>query len=121
MDLRHAALAAAVPCLCLLAPDADAQLRRARARPPATFDLNQLPPPPSQRPVERPELTEAPAPLRPAGLLQAWEVGGNAVVGIGRHTVAAWPRPRTHTERMRAESLTGETHNIAGARLSVRF
>jgi hypothetical protein len=122
MNLRHAiCAAAALPCLCALALPADAQQRRAaRARPAAvTFDLGQLPAP-RQRPVERYELREEPAPAQPAGLLQSWEVG-DAIVGVGRYTVGAWPRPRTNTERLRPESTTGDTRNIAGAGMSVRF
>jgi hypothetical protein len=121
MNLRHAiCAAAALPCLCMLALPADAQQRRQRPRPTAvTFDLGQLPAP-RQRPVERYELREEPAPAQPVGLLQSWEVG-DAVVGVGRYTVGAWPRPRTNTERLRLESTTGDTRNIAGAGMSVRF
>ncbi len=124
MNVRRLTAAAAVPCLCLLAFEANAQVRRAD-RPIATapapaFNLRELPPSRDDR-AQRIGLTEDWAEAPNDGMLGAWDMGGNARFGLGRFRVGEIARPRSNTERVRDDLMARENRAIAGAGVRVSF
>lgn len=111
----------AIPCLFVLATEADAQNRRAaRAVPPAAFDLRQLP---AGQPDESLRLRPLEEPAQPAGtgFLESWDVDDNAVVAIGRFRIGDLPRRRSNMERVRENLIDRENRAIAGAGLRISF
>ena len=76
-------------------------------------------PPPSARDLRLTELGDSATRRDP--MLEAWDVGDNARLGLGRFDVGEIARARTHLER--ARDMPGERHNrrIAGAGFSLRF
>jgi len=121
MNARRVAAAMAIPCLLILASEANAQNQNgARAGPPAAFDIRQLPASPADAVARLQPVDE---PVRPAsnGMLESWTVGANATFGIGRFRVGEIARPRTNTERMRENLMERENRSIAGAGLRINF
>jgi len=121
MNAGRLAAAMAIPCLFVLAAPADAQNRRAaRAAPPATFDLRQMPTGQADESLRLRPLEE---PVRPAGsgFLESWDVDDNAVFGIGRFRIGDLPRRRNNMERVRDNLMERENRAIAGAGVRISF
>lgn len=119
MSVRLLPATLATACACLVPGHAVAQDRSASAplvRGPAGI---------SRIGLDAPE--PAPAPLAeerqraaPSGLLQSWDVGVGAELGLGRYRVGEIARSRTHTEKVR--SLTDRDNRaIAGAGFRLSF
>lgn len=109
---------AAVPCLCLAAEAAEAQSRRAAG--PIQPIAYQLPAAPASNAGD--QRVAAPVPLpdgRVPGMIESWDVGGNAAFGLGRYSVGTVPRPRSNMERERM--MERENRAIAGAGVQLRF
>ena len=121
MNARRFVAAMAIPCLFVLASEADAQDRRtARAAPPATFDLRRAP---VGQPDESLRLRPLEEPAQPAnsGFLESWNVDDNAVFGIGRFRIGDLPRRRNNMERVRDNLMERENRAIAGAGVRISF
>ena len=111
----------AVPCLFILAPEADAQNRgAARAAPPTAFDLRAMP---AGQVDETLRLRPLQEPVEPAssGMLESWQVDTNAMFGVGRFRVGDIPRRRSNMERVRDNLMERENRAIAGAGMRISF
>ena len=121
MNARRLTAAMAIPCLFVLASQADAQNRRAtRAAPPASFDLRQTPAGSVDETLRLRPLEEPAQPVS-TGFLESWDVDDNAVVAIGRFRIGDLPRRRSNMERVRDNLMERENRAIAGAGVRISF
>ncbi len=116
MNVRHLVGALALPCACLAAEQAIGQDRSAIG--PQDPKLQQIVPAPAPEP-------RVPVVVEPQRqkitMIESWQVGDKAELGLGRFTVGEIPRRQTHTERVRDDMMARENRSIAGAGFRIRF
>lgn len=120
MNARSLIAALAIPCLCVAAEQAIGQDRGVYgptepARPAETQTR-----PPERSPQRLPVIEEEDE-ARRIDMLESWQLGEAAELGIGRFRVGEIARGRTHTERVRDDLMARENRAIGGAGLRIRF
>jgi hypothetical protein len=117
MNVRHLMVMLTIPCACIAAEQAIGQDRsvygpqlRAPTQP------AQAPDPKSPRLPVLEERERA-----RIEMLESWQVGDKAEIGIGRFQVGEIAHGRTNTERVRDDLMARDDKAIAGAGLRIRF
>jgi hypothetical protein len=120
MNARLLFAALAIPCLCAAAEEAIGQDRSAygpqdRVRPAATPNREAESNSPRLPVIEERERS------RPVEMIESWQVGDQAELGLGRFQVGEIARARSHNERVREDLMARENRAIAGAGVRIRF
>jgi len=121
MNVRHLIAALTVPCACAAAERAVGQDRSVYGpvEPGATAPLT-APPAADPRAPRAPVLPREPRGAK-VTMIENWQVGDRAEVGLGRFQVGEIARARTNTERVRDDLMARENRSIAGAGVRIRF
>ena len=121
MVVRRILTVLAIPCALISAERAIGQ-DRASVGPQDTAQPRIVPSPNDDLMDQRTPVVPEPEREAPITMLEAWDLGDGAELGIGRFRVMQPARPPSHVERVRAPlDMERETRGIAGAGLIVRF
>ncbi len=121
MNARLLFAALAVPCLCAAAETAIGQDRSAYGpTDPAKRPPIAQPAEPDHNSPRLPVLEDQQR-ARPTDMIESWQVGDRAVLGLGRFQVGEIARARTKTERVQGDLMARENRAVAGAGLRIRL
>jgi hypothetical protein len=120
MNARLLAAALAVPCLCAAAEQAIGQDRGAYGPNDPARTATAPKPEPISDPARLPVLEERDR-AKTIDMIESWQVGDRAEIGVGRFQVGEIARGRTNTERVRDDLMARENRAVAGAGVRIRF
>jgi hypothetical protein len=119
MNARHLMVMLTIPCACVAAEQAIGQDRSVYGPPPPAPAASQPAPAPDPNSPRLPMIEERERAR--IDMLESWQVGDKAELGIGRFQIGEVARARTNTERVRDDLMARENKAIAGAGLRIRF